>query len=153
MIFPSSYDFYYKTSEEDRINLIGKKIYEQSYTKSKKIYTRTYYVVGLKDSCFNYGFQQGLIGLLKPLILTLTNKQLKKINMKDGYEHWFKIYAHSPDDLDLALHFSASLNNPQKDFEKVEKFMNTYADTFINTSYKEIFEFAQKELNMGEIGL
>lgn len=144
MKLASSYDFYYKLTEEDRVGLIGHKIWEVgSLKKQTKHYV--YYVIGLNDDCFNYGFKQGLIGLLDPRVDEYTK------TYKDPY--WFKIYAHSPDDLDLCLEFLSDKKSIEKEYKIVKKFMDKWAPTFINTSYEEVFKFAQKELGIGEIGL
>lgn len=151
MKLASSYDFYYKLTEEDRVSLVGHKIWEVGSLKKQAKHC-VYYVIGLNDDCFNYGFKQGLIGLIKPTCHYFSKTQMEKFIKHNQDPYWFKIYAHSPDDLDLALHFSEN-KGFGKEYQKVKKFMDKYCSTFINTSYEEVFKFAQKELDIGEIGL
>lgn len=151
--FDNIYKFY-DLPEEDRAKLVGQKIQQvESFKFKRKLKSvRIFYVVDLDNEWTNYGSKQGLIGLLQPLVMRLSQKELTKYIKGTGDPYWFKLYAFSPDDLDLALHFDAPKNTKEV-FNRVEKFMDEHCSLFFNMSYKEILKFAQKELGMGEIGM
>jgi hypothetical protein len=143
MITDNIYKFY-ELPEEKRIELIGQSITEHSQYRKN---TRVYYPVGLSNDCFNYGYQQGLIGVIKPVSMILGKKQLLKYR---GDSSWIKIYAFSPDDLDLGLHFC---NNryPDKLYHRILDYLDQWTTTFFDMSYRDILLYCQKDLG-GEIG-
>ena len=79
-------DEFYDLPEEDRIAMIG-----QMFTDSLH---GSYFVIGLHNKEFNYGIQQGLI-YISPIL---------KYNGKK----WWRLAAHSPDDMDISLDFNES---------------------------------------------
>lgn len=132
------YDFYYKWTEDDRQKSVGTSIIEGRYT---------YYPVSLSNSCFNYGHKYGLIGVLQPPRMYLNAKQ--KLSYK-GDLTWIKIYAFSPDDLDLGLHYDNN-KHPEKLYKLIITFLDHWASSFVNMSYEDILQFCQKELG-GKLG-
>jgi len=129
-MFNTEYDFY-KLSEENRENLVGDFF---------KIGNVIYYVVKLSSRQFNYGSQQGLIGLNKPSCLYASKATLRHIRNAD----WFNIYAKSYDDLDCTL----DLNGVQLYYD-VKRYLDK--TNFSYCTYKEIMVQLQDVFG-GEIG-
>lgn len=142
--FESIYDFYHLSDDEAK-SLIGQVIQESERKKQKPsakrntpIYPKrwaVFFPVGLTEAEFNYGKQIGLIGV------------------SNVFDHWkdkqpyFRVYAMSPDDLDIGITIEGSHAN--ECHEKVVKFMASLP--FENVTYREVMELIVDHIGCGEI--
>lgn len=120
----SAFDFY-DLPEEDRIKMIGS-YFGVSSGKRGRVGTNdwVYFPIGLSKEQFNYGVKQGLIG----------------VSPKKN----FKIFAESPDDLDLSLEFDNAIMRQEiiGYIKKIKKH---------NVTYKEVLEKVQEQFTDGKI--
>lgn len=124
------YDFYYKLTEEQRLFMIK----NQQFFGAKRY---LYFPIELSEDCFNYGFNQGLLILLKPLSACLSKKELAKYQFDPN---WIKLGAFSPDDLDLDLEWSGDYKLYLKIRKTVKNLMNCG-----QTTYKDFLKAIQQE--------
>lgn len=122
--FDDIYDFYYKRSEEERRELIGKCIRDRH---------GIYFPVELDITQFNYGKRQGLI-YVSPILKTSEGSK------------YFKVTAFSPDDLDVDLEFEHHECHLR---QEVIAFIQQAPK--MNVTYKGFLFRIQERFNAGEL--
>lgn len=113
--FNNIYD-YYKLSEEERFNLLETYCVEGDYI---------YFPIWLSEIGARQNYRQAfaLLGLLKPTPI--------RYEPKKG-EVWFKVYAFSPDDLDLDLEFYNEPDKYELMFEYLKNEMPRIGGTYMD---------------------
>lgn len=122
-VFTNIYD-YYDLPEEERFNLLETYCVKDNYI---------YFPIWLSEAgaCQNYNEAFALLGLLEPYTIGY-GKQKGQI--------WFKVYAFSPDDLDLDLEFYNEVDKYELIFEYLKNEMprigGTYKDFLLELQKK-----------------
>ena len=117
-VFTNIYD-YYDLPEEERFNLL------ETYCLDVDRKYSTYFPIWLSEygACQNYNEAFALLGLLKPSPIRY-GKQKGQI--------WFKVYAFSPDDLDLDLEFYNEVDKYELMFEYLKNEMPRIGGTYMD---------------------
>jgi len=141
-IFDSAYDFY-RLPRRLRKHMIDQTfiVKEDIHWKEKTLY----FPIGLtKDGQWrNYGVREGVLGVTPVWPLRYTPHNPKK---ESSPTFWMKVYAFSPDDLDLGLHF---YDPPEGLRDRIIAYLREVDKREVE--YDEILEILREEFG-GEIG-
>jgi hypothetical protein len=140
--FARDYDFY-ELPEDERQAMVGDCFVDLSEKGEKGAPPRFYFPIGLSEqgSWNNYGRRQGVL-----CVSPLWPKRVWEKGKSKVAGRWFKVYAFSPDDLDLSLSF----DDPTPELrERVLDIVRQMPKDEVE--YLECLEFIQSYVG-GEIG-